>query len=51
MKLKTFAQKQYFYNLNNQTLNESMKFMYFNMLITHLVYRMIVNKIRQLYKN
>ena len=51
MKLKTFARKQYFYNLNNQTLNESMKLVYFDMFVIHSAYRTIVNKIRQLYKN
>ena len=51
IKLKTFVRKQYFCNLNNQTLNKLMKFVYFNMFIIHLIYRTIVNKIRQLYKN
>ena len=51
MKLKTFVRKQYFCNLNNQTLNESIKFVYFDMLVTYSIYRTIVNKIRQLYKN
>ena len=51
MKLKTFARKQYFCNLNNQALNESMKLIYFDMFVIHSTYRTIVNKIRQLYKN
>ena len=51
IKLKTFVRKQYFYNLNNQTLNELMKFVYFDMFVIHSIYRTIVNKVRQLYKN
>ena len=51
MKLKTFVRKQYFCNLNNQTLNELIKLVYFDMFVIHSVYRTTVNKIRQLYKN